>query len=105
MVAVVTAERQGNLHGAQPRDSGREGKAMLLRQSAPLPLFLLVHQAREDVDPPLLPPLGAKVTQHDTAEEHSIERHDYQNIEVRVPVALPGGLGLSRILSARGEAL
>lgn len=60
VVAVVTAERQGHLHRAQFRDSGGEGEAVFLGHRAPLPLLLLVHQAREDVDPPLLSPLERK---------------------------------------------
>lgn len=77
VVAVVTAERKGHLHRVQARHSGGKGEAVLLGQRSPLPLLLLVHQAREDVDPPLLSPFGAEVAQHYTTEEDSIETHDY----------------------------
>lgn len=87
VVAVVTGERQGHLHRAQFRDSGWKGEAVFLWQRAPLPLLLLVHQACEDVDPPLLSPFGAEVAQHYPKEEDSVERHDYQYVQVRVPAA------------------
>lgn len=77
VVAVVTAERQGHLHRAQLRDSGGKGKAVFLGERAPLPLLLLVHEAREDVYSPFLSPFGAEVAQHYTTEEDSVERHDY----------------------------
>lgn len=96
LVAVVTAEGQGQrVHAAGP--GHRE--AAFPRERAPLPLLLLVHQAREDVDPPLLPPLGAKVAQHDAAQEHAVERHDDQDVQVRVAVA---GVRL-RFRAALGE--
>ena len=88
VVAVVPAERQGHLHRAQSRHGGGKGEAVLLGQRAPLPLLLLVHQAREHVDPLLLSPFGAEVAQHYTTEEDSVERHDNQYVQVRVPVAL-----------------
>lgn len=87
VVTAVTAERQGHLHRAQSRDSARKVEAVFLWQRAPLPLLLLVHQAREDVDPPLLSPFGTEVAQHYPTEEDSVERHDYEYVQVRVPVA------------------
>lgn len=77
VVAVVTRERQGHLHRAQSRGSGWKSEAVFLWQRAPLPLLLLVHQACEDVNPPLLAPFGAEVAQHYSTEEDSVERHDY----------------------------
>lgn len=76
MSEVATAERQLDLHHAQPRGVDGEAEAVLLRERAPFPLLLLVHQACEDVDPPLLSPLGAEVAQHYPTEEYSVERHD-----------------------------
>lgn len=76
-VAVVTGERQSQVQRARSRGGlPGEGQAVLLGERAPPPLFLIMHEARENVGPPLLLPLGVEVTQHDAAEEDSVERDD-----------------------------
>jgi len=110
-VATTTAEGDGQLHRAQLRDGGGKREAVFLGSRAPLPLLLLVHEAREHVGPPLLPPFGAHVAQHDTAEEDSVEGHDDQDVQVRVPVAFArlGARGALRVheepLGGRGGVL
>lgn len=54
VVAVVTAELKGRLHRLQRGGSAREGEAVFLWQRPPHPPLFVVHQARKDVDPPLL---------------------------------------------------
>lgn len=101
---VAGAEGQRDVGEARPRVvDGGDGEAVPLGQRAPLPLLLLVHQACEDVDPPLLPPLGAEVGQHNPTEEDAVERHHNQDVQVRVAVTalrlgiLGGNCGVVRV--------
>lgn len=120
---MVNGERQRNLHRPQSRDrGGGNDEAVLLRERAPLPLLLLVNQARKDVGSLLFPALGADVTEHDSTEEDPVETHDDEDVEICVPVTFvrwwvgaalrvagetaPGrGRGVSQMLHFRKKVL
>lgn len=85
---AARGQHERHRRGAQ----GGEAEAVLLLARAPLALLLLVQKPREGVRAPLLAPFGAQVTEHDPSEEDSVERHHYDDVQIRVTVA-PTGQG------------
>lgn len=86
---VARGQHERHRRGAQGGKRG-EAEAVLLLARAPPALLLLVQKPREGVRAPLLAPFGAQVTEHDPSEEDSVERHNDDDVQIRVAVASTG---------------